>query len=591
MADNLLKIDKNQRKSLDQWLADPQDFDPNTVFGILGSAMGVGKYPSQDELRPSPLDTFAERIGYTTDKMKLLGDLQRDTQRLQPFVQEMLKFKAINVMAQANAPTYQESQARGVPLPFPSKTVPIEEFGPGAPLQVASPRTLGFTPDELAQPTATHGSRLESLQDLEAARSRPFFEEGPRPFGTTTVPDPTAKLSRPDLNIYNQVLEGRGIVEEGGRYIPTTLAKLPGSMVSADEANKIADAAGLTLAKPFTSDVASSTLNQLLKAQGGENQPPLIKLQLEANRLMAIPEAQRTPGQRSMLQTVTEGIERQTIANENPANQWASALFGKGVSYKNLDAQPPVTPAQSRRWKQEFDVTIPVGTAPNAAIKIMDTKTKSQVMPSLLGLTQNIVKSKVAVGQSGTAQEWRDPVTAQAAPSWATPEQLMQMGFVNIEPTQANVLAQAQTVDQLLREILTAGTALTRHAVGTSFMDVPAGILQKPLLNLITSYAGDPNAAVLESAVTRLAPVLGRMAGDVHISNIDQTAYRNAVFSPSDTVESVIAKIRSVDHAQKTVKKSMGFLPDETAFIRRLANKGLTDKQITDILDERKSMQ
>ena len=572
------------------------------VFQVVSQGMIPGTLPylqqfnataEQRGMIPSAhLGPFARvRDTFSNDAISLIKEQDTLTALGEGMLKQLSDFHTKNAMEQANAPTYQESQARGVLLPFPMKQIPVEAFGPGAPIPMTTPSALGFTAQELAQPTATHATKLESLQDLQASRSRPFFEEGPRPLGTTSVPDPTAKLSRNDLTIYNQAIEGHGIVEEGGKYVPTALAKLPGSMVSADEANAIAEAVGLTLPRPFTTDVASSTINQLLKAQGGENQPPLIKMELEASKIRSIPEAQRTPAQRSMLQTVTEGIERQTIANENPANQWASALFGKGVSYKNLDAQPPVTSAQSSRWKREFDVTIPVGTAPNAAIKIMDTKTKSQVMPSLLGLTQNIVKSKVAVGQSGTAQEWRDPVTAQAAPSWATPEQLMQMGFVNIEPTQANVLAQSQTVDQLLREILTAGTALTRHAVGTSFMDVPAGILQKPLLNLITSYAGDPNAAVLESAVTRLAPVLGRMAGDVHISNIDQTAYRNAVFSPTDTVESVIAKIRSVDHAQKTVKKSMGFLPDETAFIRRLANKGLTDKQITNILDERKSMQ
>lgn len=201
------------------------------------------------------------------------------------------------------------------------------------------------------------------------------------------------------------------------------------------------------------------------------------------------------------------------------------------------------------------------------------------------------VQARTPIGQTGKAQEWRDPVTGKAAPAWMTPEDLQRIGAVNIEPGQANTIAQATTVDQLLSEILTSGSTLTRKEVGTALMDIPAGMAQTPINKLIKKYAGNPDAAVLQSALTRLGPVLGRMAGDTHISNIDQASYKEAAFSDADTVESLRAKIKSIYETQSRVKQAMGFFPDDKSYLRSLVIRGLPDEQIKAIMQERKRMQ
>lgn len=57
--------------------------------------------------------------------------------------------------------------------------------GPGAPVQTAQPGE-GFTPQELAQPTALYGTQVDAFQKLFDSRSPAYFKEGPRP--TTETP-------------------------------------------------------------------------------------------------------------------------------------------------------------------------------------------------------------------------------------------------------------------------------------------------------------------------------------------------------------------------------------------------------------------
>lgn len=246
-------------------------------------------------------------------------------------------------------------------------------------------------------------------------------------------------------------------------------------------------------------------------------------------------------------------------------------FFGRGMQYKSL------SPPQMERV--------------NNAIAEFQGKISGQRTANV----QNAL-DQVPVGRTGKSQEYRDPVTGKAAPSWASPAQLQAIGAVNIEPSQANVIAQATTIDQLLREIMADGSTLTRQETGASLADVTGGLLQTPINKLLRKYSGDPAAARLQSALTRIGPMMGRMAGDTHISNVDSQSYKDAIFSDSDTIQSLMAKVKSVHDAQQNVKRSMGFLSyddpqeAEAAYIRQLVLRGLSDSQVKAAVQERKRM-
>lgn len=202
------------------------------------------------------------------------------------------------------------------------------------------------------------------------------------------------------------------------------------------------------------------------------------------------------------------------------------------------------------------------------------------------------VTSGTPVSQLGKQQELRDPVTGKAIPGWATTAQANAMGYVNIEPTQISTVNQLQNVDEALKEILASGSALVRQATGHGLFDIPSGLLQTPIVALTTKYAGDPNAALLRSAITRITPSLSKLGGDTgNVAVEERKMYADSIFTESDTLGSLVAKVKSVKQATDRTREAMGFLPDEKSLIRRLVIQGKTDEQIKAILEERKRMQ
>jgi len=203
------------------------------------------------------------------------------------------------------------------------------------------------------------------------------------------------------------------------------------------------------------------------------------------------------------------------------------------------------------------------------------------------------VGMETPVGQSKSSQEWRHPISGQAAPSWATPKQLTNMGYVNIESTQVPTVTQLKNVDAAMKEILGAGSSFIRRSTGAGALtEIPLGMLQTPLVQLFKKYAGDPDAQVLQSALGRIAPAMAKLSGDTgNIALAEQQIYKDSVFSESDTLESFVAKIKSITDAQKRTRESMGFVSDEKSYMRRLIVQGKSDTEIKAIMDEQKRYQ
>jgi hypothetical protein len=236
---------------------------------------------------------------------------------------------------------------------------------------------------------------------------------------------------------------------------------------------------------------------------------------------------------------------------------------------------------------------------PNVLYKNLAQDEQAQVNAKVAAMQGLITQSRVGgtqeamgtvpVGQLGKSQNYRDPVTGKAAPSWATQKDLTNMGAVEIEPQQIQTVSQLANVDEAMKEILKAGSAITRRATGTGLLDVPAGLAQKPLVEIFKKYAGDPNMAVLQSAINRITPALTKLGGDTaNVAVAERQIYADSIFNPADTLESFTAKVRSIMNAQKRTREAMGFIPDENAYIKKLVARGLSDKQIEALVQERR---
>lgn len=290
------------------------------------------------------------------------------------------------------------------------------------------------------------------------------------------------------------------------------------------------------------------------------------------------PEAQRKPHQRLLFEEHKKKLELQQADIDLKTAQAKKALADAKEGPPDHSEAGRVHEAMTgKKWAE--------GT-PQTQMAALELKSK------LYPQGKQAVTEDIPVGQTGNAQEWRDPVTGQAAPSWATKKQLSELGFVNIEPAQIAAVNGIRNVDAAMKEILAAGSSLVRNEGGSSLMEIPRGMLQTPIVSLIRKYSGNPDAAVLDSAIKRISPTLAKLSGDTgNIALAEQQMYAASIFSDADTLESLQAKIRSIEQAQTRTRQALGFVPDEKAYLRRLIIQGKTDEQIKATMAERKRYQ
>lgn len=292
------------------------------------------------------------------------------------------------------------------------------------------------------------------------------------------------------------------------------------------------------------------------------------------------PEAARRPHQQLLVDEHKKKLELQDAEIELKKEQ---ALKAKHEA--ELGTRPDRSLA-NKVHQSMFGVPFEQGSEESQAAAL-----KSYFAGSAQGHQQ--VTQTIPVGQTGKAQEFRDPVSGQAAPSWATPQQLSDLGFVNIEPSQVQTVNQIRNVDAAMKEILAAGSTLLRKETGSgNLFNIPMGFLQIPIVKLIKKYAGDPDAQVLESAIKRVTPAMSKLGGDTNnVAVAERTIYAESIFNDADTLESFTKKVQSINDAQGRTRESMGFVPDEKSYLRRLIIQGKTDEQIKAIVAERKRFQ
>lgn len=103
-------FDQDQRRNFDQWLTsdDASEVTPDALYNVLGVAPGMGAFPAKEELQPGFLDKFLDAFGVQTDKVKSLKTLSLKQKQLEPFVNEMLKLKAVDLI-------HRNAQLRAAP--------------------------------------------------------------------------------------------------------------------------------------------------------------------------------------------------------------------------------------------------------------------------------------------------------------------------------------------------------------------------------------------------------------------------------------------------------------------------------------------
>jgi len=190
-------FDPNQRHSFEEWFKseNPGDLDPGAVYRALGVAPGTGKWPSRDELTPGFLDKALNVFGVETDKVKNLKALQIKQQQLEPFVNEMVKLKAVDQL-------HKQAQMRLAPTGTGQDPAIDATFGGAQPqpfgqmsntLQPAP--TMGGDPAMAGLPMGASSANAAAMPQIappDNAMSQPLSDGGrfmtPDAAMTTPVP-------------------------------------------------------------------------------------------------------------------------------------------------------------------------------------------------------------------------------------------------------------------------------------------------------------------------------------------------------------------------------------------------------------------
>lgn len=299
---------------------------------------------------PALLTAMRRKVFGLTRKEQQL--IKRQQEALVPFEQEQeikTKLQVMQDFAQANAPTYEQASRRGIGLPPPMRSV--EEYGPGAPIPSGLQPGTGFTQEELAQPTPLYSSLGEGLKSLSDTQVGPFVKEGPRPMGQ--APDVNARLSPVDLQLYQNVVGGHGVMEDG-QYIPAFQAKPRTDLMSPEQV------------------VEQVKFNRSLRNIDDDSASGL----LTAPPTMDLPRATVQAGLSDAARRTAESARQQ---GTHSLDDMAVAVTGMGLAQLPPDAT--VTPAYRQRIAQLVPgMDVPVGTNVRQAIAGM----KAVAVPKML---------------------------------------------------------------------------------------------------------------------------------------------------------------------------------------------------------------
>lgn len=234
-------FDQNQRRNFDSWLTsnDAADVTPDGLYRVLGVAPGTGNFKPREELQPGFLDKFLDAFGVQTDKVKELKTLTMKQKQLEPFVNEMLKLKAVDLIhrnAQLRAAPETVGEApnidatlgfgggQGQPQPFPGSL--------GGPSASGAPQMNGLMPaPEMGLPpgaSSVAAAAGPQISPLDNPAAQPLSDGGRfmTPDAMITAPLPTGP--QPGVpGSPNPMNYGSGFDEQGRPLGPQPAPELP----------------------------------------------------------------------------------------------------------------------------------------------------------------------------------------------------------------------------------------------------------------------------------------------------------------------------------------------------------------------------
>lgn len=235
--------------------------DKGIMPGTLEYFQALGAEASQRGITPTAhLGPFGQiRDAWSQDAQSLI----KEQQTLAAVGQGMLKQLAETEMgirqSQRMAPprSILQQQYGAEAFPSPLQPATVELPGPGAPVPTGITPGQGFTPQELQEPFTGAQSRGDVFARTYATRSRPYFEEGPRPMVEVMQPNPDAPLQPWELQRLEDLRQNRllAVPGEEGSHISLMqpgLVKTPVNMMPPDQIQAALAAKGVELPPDVT---------------------------------------------------------------------------------------------------------------------------------------------------------------------------------------------------------------------------------------------------------------------------------------------------------------------------------------------------
>jgi hypothetical protein len=176
---------------------------------------------------------------------------------------------------------------------------------------------------------------------------------------------------------------------------------------------------------------------------------------------------------------------------------------------------------------------------------------------------------------------WRNPITAAPARPGMTPQELEDLGYQTVLPAHAEALSRIETVQQNIQQIKDVAGNILRKSTGYNLLDAPKGFLQKKIIDFKRENAGDPDIATVDASLNTMLATLAKLAGDAaNIAEQEQQRYKDAIFKDSDTLESMMARIKVVEKANTNMLKKMGLGRSREDLVKQWIREGLDEREI-----------
>lgn len=179
---------------------------------------------------------------------------------------------------------------------------------------------------------------------------------------------------------------------------------------------------------------------------------------------------------------------------------------------------------------------------------------------ALVGIAVNESKQGYRLGEKH--DNWINVETLTSAKPNQTLDDMAQ-GYIHIDEQRKPAMMQIRTLVNGLKTLEDVANRLLRNRTGYTLWDAPTGVVQSLVLST-KELAGDPDAQLLNSVITRITVPQAKLQGDAaNVAVAEREMLGKSMLDKNDTVESMRAKINDIKYAMESILLGMGF-PEKT---------------------------